>query len=165
MTGLDPPLIARSVEAARQRKADALAEYEAASAELAWWLKGAELAGLAVVREDDEEPDLGHIEELFPAAAFFDETGTRPTLRQAVVAYFREHPDVALSHAELAQALIERGWLAEEDAQKRVSDVAVVMRRDKQLERVDRGVVRLHPQLKIPLEQLDATQGTSTDPD
>lgn len=62
-------------------------------------------------------------------------------------------------------SLIERGWLAEEDAQKRVSDVTVVMRRDKQLERVDRGVVRLHPQLKIPLEQLDATQGTSTDPD
>jgi hypothetical protein len=148
---LDPNVIVANIEAARERKAKALADYEAASAELAWWLQGAELAGLAVAREDDE-PTAANVEELFPPAVHFEQTGTQPTLRQAIVAHLREHPTIAFSVGDLAMALMLRHWVAEDGAQKRVSDMASLMHGDEQLQRVDRGVYRLHPRLAVAFE-------------
>ncbi len=154
---LDPDLIVANIEAARERKAQALTDYETASAELAWWLQGAELAGVAVVREDDE-PASAKVEELFPpAAAFEGEKGAQPTLRQAIVAHFREHPTIAFPVGDLAVALLLRGWLAEEGAQKRVSDMASLMASDEQLQRVERGVYRLHPRLAVAFERRPVT--------
>jgi hypothetical protein len=137
--GLDPDLIRLNVDAARQRKENALADYEAASAELAWWLQGAELAGVAVVR-DDGEPDAANIEELFPPAALFDTGGAEPTLRQAIVAHLREHPMIPFPIASIAHALVLRGWMPDRaDTQKRVSDMASLMAGEDQLQRIERG--------------------------
>src|ERR1700739_1577555 len=165
MSGLDHQLIAQNIARARARKAAALTEYEEASAELTWWLQGARLAGLAVVREADEEPDREHLEELFPPASFFHETATKPTLRQAIMALLREHPDAVVTSSELAQALIAEGWLDRKEAQKRVSDVAVLMRRDKQLEHVGRGQHRLHPRMAIAFDQARSTSSSAEKPD
>lgn len=151
--GLDPDLIVANIEAARQRKANALADYEAASAELAWWLQGADLAGVAVV-PDDDEPSSANVEELFPPASFFEVGGSVPTLRQAIVAHLREHPMMPFTIAALTQALVAREWLPErEDAQKRVSDMASLMVGDDQLQRVERGIYRLHPRLVVAFDR------------
>jgi hypothetical protein len=148
--GLDPDLITANIAAARARKTKAVEEYEAASAELAWWLEGAKLAGVSVRPDDDQNnvPD-----DLFPPARYFEESGERPTLRQAIMAHLGETPTSAVSITELAQALIERGWLAELEAQKRVSDLAGVMHGDEQLQRTDRGVYRLHPRFALAWER------------
>jgi hypothetical protein len=136
-------VIAANIKAVRDRKAEALKEYEAASAELAWWLEGAKLAGVADVHEDEENsvPD-----DIFPPARYFDEAGVRPTLRQAIMAHMQE-----------AQALVRRGWLAEESSQKRVSDLAGVMHGEDQLQRVERGVYRLHPRFAVIFERRPVT--------
>jgi hypothetical protein len=157
-TGLDPQMIALNIESARERKRLALAEYEAASAQLAWWLKGAELAGMAVVPEDDDEPEPRGVEELFPPASFFDQNGVSPTLRQGVIAFLREHPGLAFSVADIARALILRGWLADDDgAQKRVSDIASLMHGEDQLQRPERGHYGLHPRLAVAFERQPLT--------
>ncbi len=155
-SGLDPRLIADKIAEARDRKAHALMEYEAAAAELEWWLKGAELAGVAVTREDDE-PTFTEIEELFPDASYFEQTGTTPTLRQAIMAYLREHPATELGVAGLAQALVQRGWVSEQAAHKRVSDLAGLMHSQDQLQRVGRGVYRLHPRFAVAFERQPKT--------
>lgn len=156
-SGLDPDLIRLNVDAARQRKENALADYEAASAELAWWLQGAELAGVTVVR-DDGEPDAANIEELFPPAALFDTGGAEPTLRQAIVAHLREHPMIPFPIASIAHALVLRGWMPDRaDTQKRVSDMASLMAGEDQLQRIERGVYRLHPRLTVAFEQRPVT--------
>jgi hypothetical protein len=81
-----------------------------------------------------------------------------PTLRQAVVAHLREHPVMPFPIAALTRALVLRGWLPDrEDAQKRVSDIAGLMASDGQLQRVDRGVYRLHPQLAAAFDQRPVT--------
>ena len=145
-------MIHANVLAATERKEAALAEYEAASAELAWWLQGAELAGLVV--EDGDTPDVADYVELFPPGAYFETSSVMPTLRQAVVAHLREHPVMPSSIAALTQALVLRGWLPErEDAQKRVSDIAGLMASDGQLQRVERGVYRLRPRLAAAFDQ------------
>lgn len=155
--GLDPELILLNIDDARTRKERALADYEAASAELAWWLQGADLAGIAVVREDDE-PDSASIEELFPPAALFDTGGAEPTLRQAIVAHLRENPMIPFPIASIAHALVLREWIPDRrDTQKRVSDMASLMAGEDQLQRVDRGVYRLHPRLAVAFEQRPVT--------
>src|SRR5580704_6829088 len=151
-TGLDPDLIAANIQAARDRKAHALAEYEAASAELSWWLQGAKLAGIATLSDEDDQNNVP--DDLFPPARYFDETRERPTLRQAIMAHLGETPTAGFTVAELAQALVRRGWLPEDGgAQKRVSDIAGVMHGDEQLQRVDRGVYRLHPRFALAFER------------
>jgi len=147
-------VIAANIKAVRDRKAESLKEYEAASAELAWWLEGAKLAGVADVHEDEENsvPD-----DIFPPARYFDEAGVRPTLRQAIMAHMQEAPTSGLTVAELAQALVRRGWLAEESSQKRVSDLAGVMHGEDQLQRVERGVYRLHPRFAVIFERRPVT--------
>jgi hypothetical protein len=155
-TGLDPAMIAANIESARARKKKALTDYEAASAELAWWMKGAELAGLAAAPEDDE-PEPKNVEEMFPPGAYFDQSEAQPSLRQAVVAFLREHPGLAFPVSDIAAALVLRGWLNEEGSQKRVSDIASLMHGDEQLHRVDRGVYRLHPRLAVAFERQPVT--------
>lgn len=150
-TGLDPDLIAANIQAARERKARALAEYEAASAELSWWLQGAKLAGIATLSDEDDQNNVP--DDLFPRARYFDESGERPTLRQAIMAHLGETPTTDFAVAELAQALVRRGWLPRDGAQKRVSDLAGVMHGDEQLQRVDRGVYRLHPRFALAFER------------
>lgn len=152
-TGLDPAMIAANIESARARKSKALADYEAASAELAWWLKGAELVGLAVAPEDDDDPEPSNVEELFPPGAYFDQGDVQPTLRQAVIAFLREQPGLAFPVQDIASALVMRGWLGEDGAQKRVSDIVSLMHGDEQLQRVDRGIYRLHPRLAVALDR------------
>lgn len=151
ITGLDPDLIAANVQAARDRKAQALAEYEAASAELSWWLQGAKLAGIATPSDEDDQNNVP--DDLFPRARYFDESGDRPTLRQAIMAHLGETPTTDFTVAELAQALVRRGWLSKDGAPKRVSDLAGVMRGDERLQRVDRGVYRLHPRFALAFER------------
>jgi hypothetical protein len=155
-SSLDPQLIADKIAEARDRKAHALIEYEAAAAELEWWLKGAELAGVAVSREEDE-PTSAEVEELFPDATHFEQTGTKPTLRQAIMAHLREHPATELSVAELAQALVRRGWVPKQGAHKRVSDLAGLMHSQDQLQRVGRGVYRLNPRFAVAFERQPKT--------
>lgn len=150
-TGLDPDLIVVNIEAARARKATAVAEYEAASAELAWWLEGAKLAGVSVRSDEDDQNNVP--DDIFPPVRYFEESGERPTLRQAIMAQLSEAPASALSVAELAEAIVKREWLPELGAQKRVSDLAGIMHGDNQLQRTDRGVYRLHPRFALALEQ------------
>jgi hypothetical protein len=106
-------MIAANIESARARKSKALADYEAASAELAWWLKGAELVGLAVPPEDDDDPEPDNVEELFPPGDYFDQSDVQPTLRQAVIAFLREQSGLAFPVQNIASALVMRGWLSE----------------------------------------------------
>lgn len=163
-SGLDPDLIAANIEAVRDRKAKALAEYEAASAELSWWLQGAKLAGIAILFDEDDQSNVP--DDLFPPAHYFDGTGDRPTLRQAIMAHLGTTPTTGFTIAELAQALIRRGWLPEGGAQKRVSDLAGVMHGDEQLQRVDRGVYRLHPRFALAFERRPhGATGRSVDED
>jgi len=106
---------------------------------------------------DDEETDVGDVEELFPSAEFF-ENGTQPTLRQAIVAHLRGQPMMAFNIGGLVEALAHRGWLPDrEDAQKRVSDMAGLMAQEKQLQRVERGVYKLHPRLAVAFDRQPVT--------
>ena len=114
------------------------------------------LPGVAVVREDDE-PTAANVEELFPPAVYFEQTEVQPALRQAIVAHLREYPTVAFSVADLALALVRRNWVGGQSAQKRVSDMASVMHGEEQLQRVDRGVHRLHPRLAAAFERRPVT--------
>jgi hypothetical protein len=155
-SGLDPDLIVVNIDAARERKARALAEYEAATAELSWWLRGADLAGVVVVH-DDHEPDSDNVEGVFPSADHFEQSGAQPTLRQAIMAHLRRNPIMTFSVSGLAEALVLRGWLPESGAQKRVSDMVSLMAGDEQLKRVERGVYRLHPRFAVAFEQRPLT--------
>jgi hypothetical protein len=150
--GLDPDAIAANIDAARARKAKALVDYEAASAELAWWLKGAELVGLTATPVSNE-PSAADVEELFPPAEFFERTRTVPTLRQAIMSFFREHPAANVRISNIAEVLLARGWLSPLSANKRITDLTSVMCSDEQLVRVSRGVYHLHPKYALSFEQ------------
>jgi hypothetical protein len=146
--GLDPDLILAKVSEAEDRKARALAEYQAAVAELEWWKQGQRLFG---VHTEDEGLDPS-ITELFPPADAFS-GGMQPTLRQAIVAVMRGQPGTHWRVSDLAGALMRAGWLPErEDAAKRVSDMAGIMAGDGQLYRVARGVYALAPELAAAFE-------------
>lgn len=144
--GLDETTIRANIDAAIQRKARALADYEAASAELAWWQQGAKLFGLTDIAVDSAR-DAAELEEL----AFV--SGQKPTLRQAIFELACVIPTTAWTIPQLTSSLKRSGWLpARDDAQKAVSDMAAAMASDDQLERQERGVYRLHPRFVLVLE-------------
>ncbi len=125
--------VAAGVSAATTRKAAAIAEYEAATAELEWLQQGAMLLGLDVPKDEASELD-----ELAASHA----SGKRPTLRQAILTLATEAPDMQMTIPALAAALRARDWLPDRaDAQKGVSDMAAAMATDDLLERIGRGVI------------------------
>lgn len=152
LPGIDHDTIVANVLEAQKRKRKALAEYEAASAQLAWWLQGAKLAGIAEIQIDEADGNLVP-DDLFPPARYFQETDERPTLRQAIMAELQDEPNLAVPVADLAARLVARGWLDEENAHKRVSDLAGLMHNERQLQRVHRGVYKLHPRFALRFEQ------------
>lgn len=148
--GLSLATIEENYKRAKQRRVDALAEYEAANAELEWWRQGLQLFGSDYSNLSDESGSM--VTELFPDRSLF--TGKmRPTLRQAIVLVMRDNPARRWSVDELASALNEQGWLPErESAKKRVSDMAGDMVRLGQLARVNRGVYALSSELAAGLD-------------
>jgi hypothetical protein len=145
---LTPENIAERLRAAEKRKAEALARYEAASAEVAWLKDGLRL--FSPDAELDSETPKEVLTEIFPEGFVFDR-GIEPSLRQAMVVVMREHPGRRWTVTDLAQALDSRGWLPENGA-KRVSDMAGDMVRLKQVVRPGRGVYKLSPELAAALE-------------
>lgn len=145
---LTPENIADRLSAAEERKAEALARYEAASAEVAWLEEGLRLFGPdgGVERETPK----AMLTEIFPEGFVFDQ-GIKPSLRQAMVVVMREHPGRRWTVTDLAEALDSRGWLPENGA-KRVSDMAGDMVRLEQAVRHGRGVYKLSPELAAALE-------------
>jgi hypothetical protein len=142
--------IAARLRKAEERKAQALAQYEAASAEVAWLRDG--------LRLFDPDADLGNeadpeaiVTELFPDGDLFGDNGIEPTLRQAVVVVMREQPGRRWTVTELAQALDKKGWLPQNGA-KRVSDMAGDMVRMGQVLRPRRGIYVLSPEVAAALE-------------
>jgi hypothetical protein len=152
LPGIDRETIIGNVLAAQQRKRIALAEYEAASEQLAWWLQGARLAGIAELQIDESDENVVP-DDLFPPVRYFEESGVRPTLRQAIMAELQSEPNLAVPVADLAARLVGRGWLEAENAHKRVSDLAGLMHNEEQLHRVNRGVYKLHPRFAVRIEQ------------
>jgi hypothetical protein len=155
--GLTPEDIKANIRAARERKEAALAEYEEAKAELAWWEQGLRLFDPKAARALDGGQDAeAVVTELFPEGFVFD-NGTDPTLRQAIVVVMRENPGHPhWSITDLATALSARGWLPSRedprDARKRISDMAGIMYDSGQLARVGRGVYKLSPPLTAALD-------------
>jgi hypothetical protein len=152
LPGIDRDTIVANVLEAQERKRKALAEYEAASDHLAWWLQGARLAGIAEMQIDDADGNLVP-DDLFPPVRYFEESGERPTLRQAIMAVLQDEPNLGVPVADLAVRLVAQGWLDEENAHKRVSDLAGLMHNEQQLQRVRRGVYKLHPRFAVRFEQ------------
>jgi hypothetical protein len=150
----DDPIVGNVLKA-RERRRQALAEYEMASTELDWWLEGAKLAGISELQVDvtheNSVPD-----DLFPPVRYFEETGERPTLRQAIFAELATTPRAEVSVADLTDRLMHREWISGYAAQKRVSDLAGVMHGDEQLQRVGRGIYRVHPKLAMVIDQQTA---------
>lgn len=146
-TGLDPGTITERIREAKARRDRALAEYQAAVEELEWWRQGQRLFGEPEA-EDQVDDDVA---QLFPPAwAFAD--GTEPTLRQAIVATMEKRPGRHWPVHDLVAALHRNDWLPErEDSTKRVSDMAGIMVKDGQLERVSRGVYILAPEVAAAL--------------
>jgi hypothetical protein len=145
---LTPENIADRLKNAAERKAEALARYEAASAEVAWLEEGLRL--FSPDAELDNETPKEVLTEIFPEGFVFDQ-GMKPSLRQAMVVVMREHPGRRWTVTDLAQALDSKGWLPENGA-KRVSDMAGDMVRLKQVVRSGRGVYKLSPELAAALE-------------
>jgi len=145
---ITPESIAARLRSAEQRKSQALAQYEAASAEVAWLREGLRLFDPEANLEAQDPQEV--VTEIFPEGFVFDQ-GIKPSLRQAIVVVMREHPGRRWAVPDLAQALEGRGWLPEHGA-KRVSDMAGDMVRLGQLVRHDRGVYKLSPELAAALE-------------
>jgi hypothetical protein len=146
---LTPENISTRLRAAKRRKAEALASYEAASAEVAWLEEG-----LRLFSDDadlDSETPKEILTEIFPEGYVFDQN-IRPSLRQAVVVVMREQPGRRWTVTELAEALDGRGWLPKSGGAKRVSDMAGDMVRLGQAVRHGRGVYKLSPELAAALE-------------
>ena len=141
------------MERAQARVENALAEYEAAKAELAWWRQGLELVDPKAATAIDAQQDFAaKVVELFPDEAVFS-SGARPTLRQAIAIVMRDSPFRVWPIGELTVELKRRHWLPDApDAQKRVSDLATVMFNAGQLARVDRGVYKLSPPVEAILD-------------
>lgn len=156
MTELTPDLLRGRLQAAERRRADALAAYETANAEIAWLRDGLRLFG--TTEEADPESAVarvgeGEVTELFPDADFFSSTGAEPTLRQAIVLVMRDNAGTQWRVNDLVAALARRGWLpARDDATKRVSDMAGIMVQDRQLARIARGTYTLSPGLRANLD-------------
>ncbi|HMJ96017.1 MAG TPA: hypothetical protein VK486_09200 [Thermoleophilaceae bacterium] len=157
ITGLSAEDIEAGVARAQARADDALSEYEAAKAELAWWLQGLRLVdphGADAVEAAQDPASV--VTELFPDVSVF-KTGARPTLRQAVALIMRDYPHRVWPIGDLTLELQDRGWLDQHpEAQKRVSDLAAVMYNAGQLSRLGRGVYKLSPPVEA---ELDAARG------
>jgi hypothetical protein len=147
--GLSAELLLAQMHAAEKRRDEALAIYQAATAEISWLHEGLRLMGIEVRAFDT--PDSNAIMEMFPDPAVF-ETGAKPTLRQAIVTIMRRDPTASWRVTDLVTAIVEAGWLESSDAQKRVSDMAAVMVNDEQLVRIARGTYGLTPELGAAFE-------------
>jgi hypothetical protein len=145
---LTPENIATRLRAAKRRKAEALAGYEAASAEVAWLEDGLRLFGGGA--EPDGQTSKKILTEIFPEGFVFDQDIT-PSLRQAMVVVMREQPGRRWTVGDLTEALDSKGWLPGNGA-KRVSDMAGDMVRLNQVVRDGRGVYKLSPELAAALE-------------
>lgn len=145
---LTPEGISDQLKAAKERKADALARYEAASAEVAWLEEGMRLFDPNAAAERDSPREM--LAEILPDGPVFDQ-GVKPSLRQAMVIVMREHPGRRWTVAELVDALDAMGWLPD-NGTKRVSDMAGDMVRLDQAVRQERGVYKLSPELAAALE-------------
>jgi hypothetical protein len=145
---LTPERIADRLKVARERKDEALARYEAASAEVAWLEEGLRLFNPDALPEPEAQRKM--LDEIFPDGPVFDQ-GVNPSLRQAMVIAMREHPGRRWTVADLTEALGSMGWLPENGA-KRISDMAGEMARLNQVVRQGRGVYKLSPELAAALE-------------
>lgn len=151
---LSPELLAERILAAEARKARALAEFEAAKAELAWLREGERLFGGGSREETPLPPQEpgAKVTELFPDPSIFV-NGLQPTLRQAIVYAMLGSNATHFRVGDLVDALDQRGWLPEHsNPQKRVSDMAGEMVQEGQLERAGRGTYALSPELAAQLE-------------
>jgi hypothetical protein len=146
-----------NIRDAKDRAEAALANYEAALAELAWWQQGLKLVDPQAAAADGEAlGSEGMVAELFPDGFAFD-NGKGPTLRQAIVLVMREHPGMSWTINHISMALDRRGWMPQrEDARKRISDMAGLMYDSGQLSRLGRGIYKLSPPLAAAL---DAARG------
>ena len=154
-----PEVLAERIRAAEERQARALAEYQAAKAELAWLREGERLfaGGGGEAPLPPQEPGAV-VTELFPDPSIFV-NGLRPTLRQAIVYAMLGSDATHFRVGDLVDQLDQRGWLPEHhNPQKRVSDMAGEMVQDGQLVRAGRGTYALSPELSA---QLDAARGGS----
>jgi hypothetical protein len=140
--------IAAQLAAAEAKKATALAEYEAASAQVTWLKEGLRIFDPHAEPGDQDAEAI--VTELFPEGDVFGD-GLEPTLRQAMVVVMRERPGGQWTVTNLVQALQSRGWLPDNGA-KRVSDMAGEMARDKQVKRLGRGLYMLSPEVAAALE-------------
>lgn len=145
---LTPESIGDRLRIAKERKAEALARYEAASAEVSWLEEGLRLFSPEAAPETGTPREI--LTEIFPDGFVFDQ-GIKPSLRQAMVVVMREHPGRRWTVADLTEALDGKGWLPENGA-KRVSDMAGEMVRLNQAVRQGRGVYKLSPELAAALE-------------
>jgi hypothetical protein len=145
---LTPESINERLRVAEERKAEALARYEAASAEVAWLEDGLRLFSPDAAPGVETPKEI--LTEIFPEGFVFDQ-GIKPSLRQAMVVVMREHPGRRWAVADLTEALEKRGWLPENGA-KRISDMAGEMARLNQVVRQGRGVYKLSPELAAALE-------------
>jgi hypothetical protein len=145
---LNPNNIADRLGTAKERKAEALARYEAASAEVAWLEEGLRLFSPEAAPEAETPREI--LTEIFPDGFVFDQ-GIKPSLRQAMVVVMRDHPGRRWTVADLTDALANKGWLPENGA-KRVSDMAGEMVRLNQAVRQGRGIYKLSPELAAALE-------------
>lgn len=152
ISGLTPDDIRHGVERARARVEAALAEYEAANAELAWWQQGLQLVDPNALPTPEEGRELNElIADLFHGGEEFF-TGT-PSLRQAIAIVMRDSRNRVWTIADLTAAVQQRGWLRTgPEAQKRVSDMAAVMYRAGLLSRVDRGEYKLSSPVEAALD-------------
>lgn len=143
---LSEAFLLEGIRAAEARRDEALAEYQAATAELSWLRDG-----LRVLGYEDPASSKAKLTELFPAPEVF-ESGIKPTLRQAIVTIMRSDPTAAWRVNDLAEAIIDRDWVAAKEAPKRISDMASVMVNEKQIVRVARGTYALTPELGAEFE-------------
>ena len=145
---LTPESIGERLQAAKERKAEALARYEAASAEVSWLEDGLRLFSPDTTPESESPKEV--LTELFPDGLVFEQ-GIKPSLRQAMIVVMREHPGRRWTVPDLTEALDAKGWLPDNGA-KRVSDMAGEMVRLAQAVRQGRGVYKLSPELAAALE-------------
>jgi len=144
---LNPESIEEQLEAAKQRKAEALARYETASAEVAWLEDGMRLFKLGAMPKREAPREL--LADIFPDGPL--DQDAKPSLRQAMVIVMQNHSGRQWTVADLVTALDDNGWLPE-NGTKRVSDMAGEMVRLNQAVREGRGVYKLSPELAAALE-------------
>ncbi len=146
---LDRETIRSNIERAQARRDAALAEYEAATAELKWWRAGQVLVEDDLASDPDRAADT-LIAELIPKG--FDTT--QPSLRQALLLIMRSNPRKGWSIGDYKMMLALNNWLPQRaDVNKRIADMAAIMVSERLLERAGRGVYELPEALASALER------------